>query len=239
MCLVHHRKSLATVFRARTLTFFELPSCPPAALAFPVHGWQLQRLDCEPTYLPEWPRDALEGPKDGAPFSFSVLQEQFKFVYDTLEEYVVCGTSFFYVQELSERLKAKSLKDKQTKKHPNEYEKEYSVSHRRFACSLITKPPETGGSPDPTVFFLKNPSAKLDSCFASSCVIIVIAPLGNCQLLSEAVYTATQCWIGVITIWREAIDKWSMSAAESLFGNISYICLLAVWPAAIWDLQHI
>ena len=57
-----------------------------------------------------------------------MLQEQFKFVYDTLEEYVVCGNSFFYVQELSEKLKTKSLKDKHTKKHPNEYEKEYSVS---------------------------------------------------------------------------------------------------------------
>eukprot|EP00092_Neocalanus_flemingeri_P030931 GFUD01033593.1.p1 GENE.GFUD01033593.1~~GFUD01033593.1.p1 ORF type:complete len:788 (+),score=174.32 GFUD01033593.1:281-2644(+) len=54
-------------------------------------------------------------------------QEQYKFVYDTLEEYVVCGTSFFYVQELSERLKQKSLKDRETKKHPNEYEKEYGL----------------------------------------------------------------------------------------------------------------
>ena len=83
---------------------------------------------------PVIPKMTPKGPKDGAPLSCGVLQEQFKFVYDTLEEYVVCGTSFFYVQELSERLKAKSLKDKQTKKHPNEYEKEYSVSHR-FACS--------------------------------------------------------------------------------------------------------
>ena len=57
-----------------------------------------------------------------------MFQEQFKFVYETMEEYVVCGTSYFLVQQLSERLKAKSLKDKQTKKHPNEYEKEYSVS---------------------------------------------------------------------------------------------------------------
>ena len=69
------------------------------------------------------------------------MQEQFKFVYDTLEEYVVCGTSFFYVQELSERLKAKSLKDKKTKKHPNEYEKEYSVSHS-CACFSRKIPPE-------------------------------------------------------------------------------------------------
>ena len=76
------------------------------------------------------------------------MQEQFKFVYDTLEEYVVCGTSFFYVQELSERLKAKSLKDKQTKKHPNEYEKEYSVSHC-FACSHNKQKNE--GSPLPSL----------------------------------------------------------------------------------------
>ena len=77
-----------------------------------------------------------------------MLQEQFKFVYDTLEEYVVCGTSFFYVQELSERLKAKSLKDKQTKKHPNEYEKEYSVSHP--LCMLTTNNLGNEGSPLPS-----------------------------------------------------------------------------------------
>ena len=90
-----------------------------------------------------WPcaSPCAEGPKDGAPSPFGVLQEQFKFVYDTLEEYVVCGTSFFYVQELSERLKAKSLKDKKTKKHPNEYEKEYSVSHS-CACFSRKIPPE-------------------------------------------------------------------------------------------------
>merc|ERR1712106_1196930 len=64
-------------------------------------------------------------------------QEQYKFVYDTLEEYVVCGTSFFYVQELSERLKQKSLKDRETKKHPNEYEKECGVSSCMI-CNLFT-----------------------------------------------------------------------------------------------------
>ena len=126
------------------------------------------------------------------------------------------------MQELSERLKAKSLKDKQTKKHPNEYEKEYSVSHRRFACSLITKPPETGGSPDPTMFFpKKNPSAKLDSCFASSCVIIVIAPLGNCQLLSEAVYTATQC---------TAVLDWSDNHLERSHRQMEHVrCRVFIW----------
>lgn len=57
-----------------------------------------------------------------------MFQEQLKFIYDTLEEYVVCGTSFFYVHQLSERLKQKSLKDRSTKKQLNDYEKEYSVS---------------------------------------------------------------------------------------------------------------
>ena len=57
-----------------------------------------------------------------------VFQEQYKCVYDTLEEYVVCGTSFFYVHQLSERLKQKSLKERSSKKQRNEYEREYSVS---------------------------------------------------------------------------------------------------------------
>ena len=65
-----------------------------------------------------------------------VFQEQYKCVYDTLEEYVVCGTSFFYVHQLSERLKQKSLKEKTSKKQQNDYEREYSVSkpysHFRF-----------------------------------------------------------------------------------------------------------
>ena len=121
---------------------------------------------------------AEEGPKDGAPSPFGVLQEQFKFVYDTLEEYVVCGTSFFYVQELSERLKAKSLKDKKTKKHPNEYEKEYSVSHS-CACFSRKIPPElkkkTGEA---------SPKYKGNhSCLGCCPVIVVIAPLGNCKFL--------------------------------------------------------
>ena len=60
----------------------------------------------------------------------SVLQEQYKCVYDTLEEYVICGTSFFYVHQLSERLKQKSLKERtaSSKKLRNEYEREYCVS---------------------------------------------------------------------------------------------------------------
>ena len=37
--------------------------------------------------------------------------EQYKFVYDTLEEFIVCGNSFFPVKELSQKLKLKSAKD--------------------------------------------------------------------------------------------------------------------------------
>lgn len=50
--------------------------------------------------------------------------EQYRFVYDTLEEYVVCGNSFFPVKELSQKLKQKSVKDASTKL--NEYQKEYA-----------------------------------------------------------------------------------------------------------------
>lgn len=52
------------------------------------------------------------------------LQEQYKFVYDTLEEFVICGNSWFPVKELSQRLKEKSLKDNVTKM--NSYQKEYA-----------------------------------------------------------------------------------------------------------------
>lgn len=51
------------------------------------------------------------------------FQEQYKFVYDTLEEHVVCGISWFPVSELSQRLKQKSQRDPVSKL--NEYQKEY------------------------------------------------------------------------------------------------------------------
>lgn len=50
--------------------------------------------------------------------------DQYKFIYDTLEEYVVCGNSFFPVKDLSLKLKQKSVKDPVTKL--NEYQKEYA-----------------------------------------------------------------------------------------------------------------
>lgn len=49
--------------------------------------------------------------------------DQYKFLYDTLEEFVVCGTSWFPVKELSQRLKQKSMKNVITKM--NEYQREY------------------------------------------------------------------------------------------------------------------
>ena len=52
---------------------------------------------------------------------------------------MVCGSSHFYVQELSDRLKQKSIKDKTKKKKMNEYEKEYAVSSSMagLICSSI------------------------------------------------------------------------------------------------------
>ena len=44
-------------------------------------------------------------------------------MYDTLEEFVVCGASWFPVAELSHRLKQKSIKNPITK--VNEYQREY------------------------------------------------------------------------------------------------------------------
>ncbi|XP_055381732.1 receptor-type tyrosine-protein phosphatase kappa [Condylostylus longicornis] len=49
--------------------------------------------------------------------------DQYKFVYDTLEEHVVCGKSWFPVAELSENLKLKAKKDTVTKM--NKYQMEY------------------------------------------------------------------------------------------------------------------
>lgn len=52
-------------------------------------------------------------------------EEQYKFIYDTLEEHVTCGNSWFPVNELSQRLKQKSLKNPITK--INEYQREYML----------------------------------------------------------------------------------------------------------------
>jgi len=53
------------------------------------------------------------------------MQDQLKFVYDTLEEYVICRKTWFPVSELSQILKLKSIKDHNTK--INEYQREFLV----------------------------------------------------------------------------------------------------------------
>lgn len=60
---------------------------------------------------------------------FFVFQEQYKFIYDTLEETIQCGLSWFPISELSTRLKQKSIRNPETKM--NEYQSEYAV------CTII------------------------------------------------------------------------------------------------------
>ena len=62
-------------------------------------------------------------------------QEQLKFVYDTLEEFVVCGYTYFPVKDLTHYLKAKGQKDKQSGVKQNQYEREYTVSLWRAIAS--------------------------------------------------------------------------------------------------------
>ena len=59
---------------------------------------------------------------------FDILQEQLKFIYDTLEEFIVCGYTYFPVKDLSHHLKQKSVRKPGRKN--NEYEREYAV--RKF-----------------------------------------------------------------------------------------------------------
>ncbi|CAD6997006.1 receptor-type tyrosine-protein phosphatase kappa [Ceratitis capitata] len=49
--------------------------------------------------------------------------EQYKFIYDTLEEHEICGKTWFPVSELSDRLKVKARRNPLTKM--NEYQMEY------------------------------------------------------------------------------------------------------------------
>jgi len=48
-----------------------------------------------------------------------------KFIYDCLEEFVICRKTWFPVSELSRMLKHKSMKDPHTK--INEYQREFLV----------------------------------------------------------------------------------------------------------------
>lgn len=58
--------------------------------------------------------------------------DQYKFVYDTLEEYAICGSTYFPVGEISMRIKQKSVKNPFTKL--NDYQHEYSI-----ICKQATK----------------------------------------------------------------------------------------------------
>lgn len=49
--------------------------------------------------------------------------DQYKFIYDTIEEAISCGKTWFPVPELHKRLKQKSQRNQTTKK--NEYQREY------------------------------------------------------------------------------------------------------------------
>merc|ERR1712223_949089 len=57
--------------------------------------------------------------------------EQLKFIYDTLEESVVCGYTFFPVKDISLHLKQKSVRPTGGGRKSNQYEKEYGlISHQ-------------------------------------------------------------------------------------------------------------
>jgi hypothetical protein len=57
------------------------------------------------------------------------FQEQYKFIYDTLEEYCRGIDSRFPVSELANQIKEKTLKDKKLKK--NAYALEYTVKKKK------------------------------------------------------------------------------------------------------------
>jgi hypothetical protein len=57
------------------------------------------------------------------------FQEQYKFIYDTLEEYCRGIDSRFPVSELANQIKEKTLKDKKLKK--NAYALEYTVKKKQ------------------------------------------------------------------------------------------------------------
>lgn len=55
-----------------------------------------------------------------------IIQEHYKFIYETLEEASICGSTWFPVNALSQQLKFKSMKHPITRM--NEYQREYQVS---------------------------------------------------------------------------------------------------------------
>lgn len=54
------------------------------------------------------------------------LQEQYLYIYDTLDEDLCCGKTWFSVTEIAHKFKQKSQKNPITR--VNEYQREYTVS---------------------------------------------------------------------------------------------------------------
>lgn len=52
--------------------------------------------------------------------------EQYRFIYETIEEWYVCGKTWFQVGEISQQMRHKSVKNETTKR--NEYQEEFDVS---------------------------------------------------------------------------------------------------------------
>ena len=65
-----------------------------------------------------------------------IVQDQYKFIYDTLEEYCRGIDSRFPVSELANKIKEKTVKDQKLKK--NAYALEYAV--RPTGCGLEFQP---------------------------------------------------------------------------------------------------
>ena len=66
------------------------------------------------------------------------MQDQYKFIYDTLEEFVQCGYTYFPVKEISQALRDKSKKQEGGKR-VNQYEKEYVVRPQRHLTKTSSR----------------------------------------------------------------------------------------------------
>lgn len=62
------------------------------------------------------------------------LQEQYLYIYDTLDEALMCGKTWFSVTEIAHKFKQKSQKNPITR--VNEYQREYTVSFGMTEISI-------------------------------------------------------------------------------------------------------
>lgn len=54
------------------------------------------------------------------------LKEQYRFVYETIEEWYICGKTWFHVNDIGLQMRHKSIKNRTTKR--NEYQTEFEVN---------------------------------------------------------------------------------------------------------------